>query len=70
MFPGGIADIEAGAIELLAAIGNPVPAVSALALADAFGLAVKRGFPGIPEPIAASLRIFVRSCATPSRPAP
>lgn len=48
--------IEAGAVELLAAVGDPRPAVSALALADAFGLAVKRGFPGLPPAVAAALR--------------
>lgn len=49
-------DIEAGASELLASIGNPAPPGSALALADAFGFAVKRGFPGIPDDIADALR--------------
>lgn len=42
-------------MELLAAVGDPRPAVNALALADAFGLEVKRGFPGLPEPVAAAL---------------
>lgn len=51
-----LARIEAGAVELLGAIGNPKPAVSALALADAFGLEVKRGFPGLPLAVAGALR--------------
>lgn len=51
-----VAEIEAGAAELLASIGNPTPPVSALALANALGLAVKRGFPGIPTAVADTLR--------------
>jgi len=51
-----LAAIEASAVELLAAIGNPPPPVSALALADAFGFAVKRGFPGIPTAVADALK--------------
>jgi hypothetical protein len=51
-----VAEIEAAASELLATIGNPPTPLSALVIADALGLAVKRGFPGFPDGIASALR--------------
>lgn len=56
VYPERVAAIEACAVELLSAVGDPIPAISALALADAFGLEVKRGFGDLPAAVADALQ--------------
>jgi hypothetical protein len=52
--------MERVAASVLAAVGEPRPPVSALALADSLGFEVKRGFPGIPEALAAGFGYRLR----------
>jgi hypothetical protein len=52
--------MERVAASVLAAVGEPQPPVSALALADSLGFEVKRGFPGIPAALAAGFGYRLR----------